>query len=113
MKIINTSQKTTICQNATIADTIVSRLVGLLDRKELVEDEGLVITHCRSIHMFFMRFAIDVIFIDKNSRVVGLVKGIKPFRISPYFFKASSAIEVLPGAIERSQTEVGDIINFS
>lgn len=112
MKISNISNKNLICQNASLADTPLSRIVGLLKRESLSSDEGMVITHCRSIHMFFMRFAIDVIFIDKNSRIVGLVKSIKPFRMSPYFFKACSAIELAAGTIEKTKTLIGDQILF-
>ena len=112
MKIINISNKKVICQNASLADTPISRIFGLLKHKSLPPDEGLVITRCRSIHMFFMRFAIDVIFIDKNSRIVGLVKSIKPFRMSPYFFKARSAIELAAGTIEKTRTLIGDQILF-
>jgi len=95
-----------------MADTALSRMVGLLNQKTIGEDEALVITQCRSIHMFFMRFAIDVIFLDRQKRVVGLVKGIRPFRISPYFFKAFYAVEGAPGMIAGSGTQVGDILDF-
>ncbi|MCK5580871.1 MAG: DUF192 domain-containing protein [Candidatus Omnitrophica bacterium] len=95
-----------------MADTAVSRLVGLLNRKHLPQEEALVITDCRSIHMFFMRFAIDVIFADKNKKVVGLVKNIKPFFMSPYFFRAYYAIEASSGVIELSKTQLGDSIVF-
>ena len=110
MKILNVSNKTLICPNASLADTPFSRIVGLLKHKSLSPDQGMVITHCRSIHMFFMRFSIDVIFIDKNNRIVGLVKAIRPFRMSPYFFKASSAIELPVGTIEKTKTSIGDQI---
>lgn len=95
-----------------MADTVISRLVGLLNREQIAEDEALVITQCRSIHMFFMRFAIDVIFLDRQKRVVGLVKGIRPFWMSPYFLKAFYAVEGAPGMIAGSGTQVGDIVDF-
>lgn len=112
MKTINKTKGTVICEKTTLADTILSRLVGLLNRRFLDPSEGLVITQCRSIHMFFMRFPIDVIFIDKNNQVVGLVKEIKPFFMSPYFIKATRAIEVFPGTISSSKTEKGDMVVF-
>jgi uncharacterized membrane protein (UPF0127 family) len=58
--------------------------------------------------MFFMRFAIDAIFVDSSHTVVGVVKNIKPFQISPVFFKSSFVIELPVGTVERSQTQVGD-----
>lgn len=95
-----------------MADTVISRLVGLLNRTAIGPREGLVITHCRSIHMLFMRFAIDVIFVDKRNCVVGLVEDIRPFRFSPYFFRAHCAIEVSPGTIARSKTALGDVLEM-
>ena len=88
------------------------RMVGLLDRRSLPDNEALLIPHCQSIHMFFMRFPIDVIFLDKDLRVVGLVRNIKPFHLSPIFFRASSAIEGAVGMIERSQTQLGDLLEI-
>ena len=108
MRILNQTQNSLIAEKGLLADTALSRLVGLLNRSSLSADEALIITHCRSIHMFFMRFAIDVIFADKKKRVVGLVKNIQPFQMSSYFFRAHYAIEACPGMIERSKTALGD-----
>ncbi|MCR4337115.1 MAG: DUF192 domain-containing protein [Candidatus Omnitrophica bacterium] len=101
-----------IAKRAIIADTAISRLVGLLNRSSLNEDEALVITDCRSIHMFFMRFPIDVIFVDRAERVIGIVKNIKPFQVSPYFWRSRYVVELFPGAIESSQTMLGDLIQI-
>ena len=108
MKIINKTQGTILATEVEIADSILSRLVGLLNRASLSENAGLIITDCRSIHMFFMRFAIDVIFLDRRYKVVGLVKGIKPFRLSPYFWRAYYAVELPSGTINKSKVNVGD-----
>jgi uncharacterized protein len=113
MQLLNSQRKTVIASKARLADSAGTRLVGLLNRSGIESDEALVITACRSIHMFFMRFAIDVIFADKQRRVIGVVPGIKPFRLSPYFWRAYYAIEGPVGMIQRSQTEVGDEIVFN
>ena len=108
MRIYNQTKKTIVAERAKLADTFIARMVGLLNRSALSLEEALVITHCQSIHMFFMGFPIDVIFVDKKNIVVGLVKNIKPFQLSPIFFKASCAIELAVGTIEQSKTLVGD-----
>jgi len=108
VKVINASKNTVLATNALLADSFFSRAVGLLHRKGLEADEALILTRCQSIHMFFMRFAIDVIFADKDNRVVGLTPHIKPYQMSPIFFKASYAVELPVGTIQRSQTTVGD-----
>lgn len=89
------------------------RMLGLLNRSSLTPAEALIITRCQSIHMFFMRFPIDVVFVDQNDCVVGLVQDIKPNRLSPVFFRASYVIEGAVGMIERSKTDIGDFIAIS
>lgn len=110
MKIVNQTKAAVLARKARKADTAFSRLKGLLGRREIDPDEALIITHCRSVHMFFMRFAIDVVFIDRNNVVVGVAKNIKPFQMSPYFFRSAAAIELPVGKIEMSHTEKGDVI---
>ena len=112
LSILNTSKNTVIAQNGVTADTFLSRMTGLLNKKSLPKGEALVITRCKSIHMFFMRFPIDVIFVDKNDHVVGLVQRIKPFQMSPVFFKSQYAIEVSEGVIEQTGTSVDDKIEI-
>ncbi|MDZ4241213.1 MAG: DUF192 domain-containing protein, partial [Candidatus Omnitrophota bacterium] len=112
MQILNQTRNTTVAENAVMADTAFSRLKGLLGRSEIGSREALVITQCRSIHMFFMKFAIDVIFADRHDRAVGLVSRIKPFCMSPYFFRASYAVELPEGAIASSRTQKGDQLVF-
>ncbi|MBF0523290.1 MAG: DUF192 domain-containing protein [Candidatus Omnitrophica bacterium] len=113
MKIFNKTRGTIIAAYGDMADTPLSRMTGLLNRTSLAKDSGLVITACQSIHMFFMKFAIDAIFVDKNNVVVGLVHNIKPFQLSPIFFKASYVIEVPVQTIAQTKTAVGDEIDLN
>lgn len=112
MRIINHTQNSLIADQVRIADNFLSRLVGLLDRKEIQAGEALIITNCQQIHMFFMKFSIDVIFIDQRNIVVGLVENIAPFAMSPIFFQAHRSIELPPGAIAQTRTSLGDAIQF-
>src|SRR3989338_961853 len=112
LKIFNTTRKTIIADQVKVAGAFFARMVGLLNRRSLNEREGLIILSCRQIHMVFMRFPIDVIFVDKNHKVAGLVRNIQPFGVSPIFWKASFAIEVPTTTIEKSQTQLGDSIEF-
>ena len=108
MKIVNKKNNAIIVSHAKRADTFLTRMIGLLGKEALFKDEGLVITHCQSIHMFFMRFAIDVVFANKNNIVVGLVQRIQPFHLSPIFVKASYAIELPEGTILDKKISLGD-----
>jgi uncharacterized membrane protein (UPF0127 family) len=78
----------------------------------LPDGAGLVIDPCNSIHMFFMRFPLDIIFLDKQGQVVFMYKGIKPWRMGRIVRGAKLAIELPEGAIARTGTQVGDTIEL-
>lgn len=112
MRIRNLTKENILCYKAILAKSFFARAKGLLGRKHLDEGEALVITQCQAIHMFFMRFSIDVVFVDKTYRVVGLVKDIPPFFLSPIFFKAYFAVELAAGVIARTRVSLGDVLSF-
>lgn len=112
MKIRNNTQSTLIAENCRMADNFRSRLVGLLDRSEITPGDALVITPCQQIHMFFMKFPIDVIFVDRSENVVGLVENIQPFAMSAIVRNSYRAIEVPVGTIAQTHTCMGDTIQF-
>jgi uncharacterized membrane protein (UPF0127 family) len=90
------------------ADRAWSRMVGLLGRRSLAEDEGLLLTPCTSIHTFFMRFPIDVLYLDREHVVLKAVRALRPFRFSACLRGCHSVLELPAGAIETSGTRVGD-----
>lgn len=108
----NTTRGTTLGGRIRRADSLWSRGVGLLGRGGLAAGEGLHIVPCGSVHMFFMRFAIDLVYLDRDLRVVKTVEMLKPWRISAAR-GAKSAIELPPGAIAASRTEPGDQLSTS
>jgi len=112
MKITNTTKNIILAHKGVIADSFSSRIKGLLGREALEKSEALVLSNCRQIHMFFMRFAIDVVFLDKDHKVVGLVKNILPFHCSPIFWHAHLAVELPAGAIQSTNTQINDIIKI-
>jgi len=101
-----------IAGNVTVATSIWSRFWGLMGRAKIEDGHGLHITPCSSIHMFFMRFAIDVIFLDKALKVTKVVHEIKPWRMA-LGAGGHSALELPVGAAAAAQVEVGDVIEFS
>ncbi len=113
MKVLNQTRNTVLAENAELADTFLSRMKGLLGRDRLEPGQALIITRCQQIHMFFMRFAIDAVFIDSASRVVGLVEDIKPSQMSSIFWKATRVIELPSGCIAHTKTSLGDQIQIS
>ena len=73
---------------------------------------GLVIEPCNSIHMFFMRYPLDIIFLDKEGKVVFMYRAIKPWRVGRIVKGAKLAIELPVGAISASGTQVGDLVSL-
>ena len=94
------------------ADRPWSRLLGLLGRGSLARDEGLLLTPCTSIHTFFMRFAIDVLYLDRNHLVVKAVQSLRPYRLSACLRGGHSVLELPVGVIEASGTQAGDQLAF-
>ena len=90
------------------ADQAWSRMVGLLGRRSLAGDEGLLLTPCTSIHTFFMRFPIDILYLNREHAVVKVAKDLRPFRVSACLRGAHSILELPTGAVEASGTQVGD-----
>lgn len=89
------------------------RIVGLLNRSGLDAGEGLLIERTQSIHMFFMRFAIDVVFIDRSGRVTTTVTDLRPWRVVWWARGARDCIELPVGAIAASGTQPGDQLRIS
>lgn len=85
-----------------------SRMRGLLGRGALAPSEGLWISPCSSIHMFFMRFAIDVVFIDEKFQVVRVHEALRPWRWARGGKFAHSVLELPPGTAAFLNIRVGD-----
>ena len=105
----NRTRGTTVASDVRIARSFLSRGRGLMFASELSADSGLLIDPCSSIHMFFMRFAIDVLYVDRDHRIVRAQRGIKPWRMGPIHTRGAKYVIELPvGTIERSGSEIGD-----
>jgi len=91
-----------------MADTFLARFRGLMLRKRLPAGHGLLIAPCNSIHMCFMRFAIDAIFIDKNYKVLKVARNVKPWIGLAWCRKAWGVVEVSAG--EAANVQVGEVI---
>ncbi len=106
----NRTQDKILCSNALIADTFYKRAKGLLGQKEILNP--LVIKPCKQIHSWFMKFPFDAVFIDKEQKVVGTLEKMAPFKISPYVRKAATVIELPPGTVAKTGTNINDVITI-
>jgi uncharacterized membrane protein (UPF0127 family) len=110
----NATRDSTISAAGKRAASFWARGRGLMFTDGLPEDGALVIEPCSSIHMFFMRFSLDVLYVDREDRVVRVQQGIKPWRLGPLFTPGARYVIELPvGTIQRSGTQVGDQLMLS
>lgn len=110
--LINKSKNKIIGDRIEIAETYCTRLKGLLGKKHLDIGEGLIIRPCNNIHMLFMNISLDIVFMSRSGEVVYLIKGIKPWRISPIVRNAYEVLELPVGIIEVAEIEIGDLITL-
>lgn len=102
----------TIPYSIKLADSFFARLKGLMFRKDQLVDEGLWIFPCNSIHMCFMNFAIDAVFLNKDGYIVKLVGDLKPWRIVKPVKNAYSVIELPAGTITKLGLKNGEKITI-
>lgn len=112
VRVVNESKGSELGSQVSVARSLLSRGIGLMFRKRLERGAGLVIDPCSSIHTMWMRFPIDVLYVDANGRVVRFDATMKPWRIGPLFVRGRYVVELPAGTIQNSRTEVGDVLKF-
>jgi len=110
MKLLNKSKNTIISENLYIADSFLKRLLGLIPKKNIQNDECLLITNCPMIHTCFMNFPIDVVFLDKEFKAIAIERKIMPWHFSRYYVGAFYAIEFSSDFV-KDKIEVGEIMD--
>ncbi len=105
---INLTRGVSLTETGRVADTFMTRLIGLMGAKGLGPGDGLWIRPCNSIHSFWMKFDFDAVFLDKNLRVVHLMSAMKPGGISKMVWEAKSVLELPAGIIAQTGTQLGD-----
>ena len=93
-----------------IADSFFTRFAGLMFRQKLPASTGLFLAPCNSVHMCFMRFAIDAVYLDKEYKIIKIVKNLKPWIGLSMCGKAWAVIEMTAGEAERCGCEVGSML---
>lgn len=106
--VYNQTQETFLAYRVKVADSILTRLVGLIGKRSLEPHSGLWIVPSCGIHTLGMLFDIDVIYLDRDLKVVGVHELVPPFWMTPINLKAESVLELPSHTIFKSRTEVGD-----
>ena len=109
---LRTEDGRVVCERCLVADSMFVRMRGLLGRKGLDEGEGLLLRPAPSIHTFFMRFPIDVVFLARDGEVVKVVPALKPWRTAAAR-RARSALELAGGEAERRDIHPGTRLDLS
>ena len=107
----NRTRDREIASRVAVADDSASRSRGLLGRTAMAPEEGLWIVPCPMIHTFFMKFAIDAVFLDRRLKVVRVVENLRPWRVSPWVLRAHSVLELAGGRL-RGAVRVGDCLEL-
>lgn len=110
LTVTNGDRGTVLAERVTSANTFFGRFRGLMGRAELPTGHGLLLDGDNSIHTFFMRFPIDVVFLDRQRRVVHLMHRVAPWRISKIIWRARAVLELPPGTLASTDTRVGDLL---
>ena len=109
MKVQITYGGKTLSKDILVADDMIGRLIGLMFKKKLVGADGLLIDPCNSIHTFFMRYSLDVVFLGKDNRVVKIIRNIRPWRMTWIYFSARKTLELPAGKLPMDLKE-GDVL---
>lgn len=107
MTAFNLTKNAVVAADVQKADDFFSRGIGLLGRAGLASGEALWLVPGKSIHTWFMRFAIDVLFLDKGLSVVKVIEDMRPWRVSPWVAEAHSVLELRAGSLQGA-VSVGD-----
>jgi hypothetical protein len=108
VRVLNTTKGTVLGERIDVAESSVSRIVGLLGKSGLAPATGLLIMPSQAVHSIGMRFPIDVLFLDRHWKVVHAQPSMVPYRFSGLHWRARSVLELPVGAIARSRTAAGD-----
>ncbi len=110
LRVLNVTKDTCLGTRIGVADSPRRRMVGLLGTTSLEPGCGLLIFPTQAVHTFGMKYPLDLVFLDSKRRVVGLRHSVRPYRLSPIFWKAECVLELPAKTIEQTKTEEGDCI---
>ncbi len=108
VRVHNVTRGRDLATRAQVAASFWTRLRGLIGRPHLAPGEGLVLIPSRGVHMWFMRFPIDVVYVDREGRVVDVDEHLAPWRIGRPRPRAHFVVELPAGTVAATGTRPGD-----
>lgn len=101
-----------IAENVDHADRFITRMFGLMCKKEIEKTEGLLISPCRQVHTFFMRFPIDVLFLSPSGKILMIQESMQPGKISPYVKDCFEVLELRAGVVKEKGITTSERVSF-
>lgn len=100
----------TIGESIFVAESFMDRMKGLMFSEKILGD-GLLIQSCNSVHTFFMKYSLDLLFLDRHYKIIKIIRNLSPWRATFFYFKASMTLELVGGTlplrvVEGDQMEV-------
>jgi len=108
----NATRGVVLAERVAVASSILARLRGLMGTAPLPAQHGMLLRPCRQVHSFFMRYSLDLVFLDGAGRVVRTVEDFRPSRISPFVVAAAAVLELPAGALTDSVAVPGDLLSI-
>jgi uncharacterized membrane protein (UPF0127 family) len=113
LRVVNRTRGTVVGECIRLADSGLTRIVGLLGERNLLPGDGLLIVPSQGVHTLGMLFTIDIVVLDGEWNVIAIRRELRPFRLTRVFWKAAAVLELPSGTVESSGTFVGDTLEFS
>ena len=113
LRVVNTGRDRELGTRIGLADGWLGRLRGMLARAAPTPGEGLLLTPCRSVHMYGMRFSLDIAFLDANRSIVAAYRSLPPGSRTRWHRNAVHALELPAGTLEDSGTVIGDVLAWA
>jgi uncharacterized protein len=112
MKLINVSTNQVIAENVYAAYRFWQRFKGLMLTSSMPDHTALHLVPCSSIHTFFMKYRIDILYLNKKNVIVGIEEKLKPGKLGKSFRNVSSVIELPAGKVGSTSVRVGQVVAF-
>jgi uncharacterized membrane protein (UPF0127 family) len=112
VKAMNATRGTVLGKSIRVADTGLSRIIGLLGERNLQPDDGLLIVPSQGVHTLGMLFPIDVVVLDDDWHVLAIRHRMRRFSMTRIFWKAAAVLELPAGVLHATSTSVGDSLTF-
>lgn len=112
VRVTNATRGTVLGERVRVADSGLTRIVGLLGERHLGAGDGLLIVPSQGVHTWGMLFPIDVVVLDRGWNVLALRHRMHAFRTTRLFWKAAAVLELPSGMLDSTKTRIGDTLAF-